>query len=63
MNFKNFVRAKAKGQIRDGTLVIYDKDRQQLTGRLGPRPLRAVHELGDIWPFKWKRYLHQRKLE
>ncbi len=39
MNFRTFVRAKAKGAIRDGTLAIYDKDRQQLTGRLSSRPL------------------------
>lgn len=41
MNFKAFVRANAKGPIRDATLELYDKDRQQITGRLQSRPLNV----------------------
>ena len=33
MNFKQFVRQKAKGPIRDATLNLYDKDRARLQGR------------------------------
>lgn len=39
MNFKSFVRAKAAGQVTDGTLNLYDKDRQRLMGSLGAQPL------------------------
>lgn len=39
MNFKGFIRAKAKGPITDTTLRLYDKDRQQVVGWLGSRTL------------------------
>jgi len=41
MNFKAFIRAKAKGPITETTLRLYDKDRQQIVGWLGSRPLNV----------------------
>jgi len=39
MNFKAFVRSKAKGPITDATLELYDRDRRRLQGRLGSQSL------------------------
>lgn len=47
--FKAFVRQKAKGALTDGTLELYDRDRQRLQGRLGSRLLtvETAQELED----------------
>jgi integrase len=55
LSFRAFVRQKAKGSITDGTLDLYDKDRQQLQGMLGSQPLNVTtaQELEDRLKRKW----------
>lgn len=55
ITFKAFVRQKAHGYVTDGTLDLYDKDRQQLQGMLGSQPLNVetAQELESRLKQRW----------